>query len=60
MLSDLNKESIEILLKVSGQTLQTFNGEFSLAVTDCQKYLNGGIAFPYDPEASGQENLNIF
>lgn len=38
--------------EVAALTLPTFNGEFSLAVTDCQKYLNGGIAFPYNPEAS--------
>ncbi len=25
-----------------------------------QKYLNGGIAFPYDPEASGANKLERF
>jgi len=27
----------------------TYVGEFSLAVTDCQKYLNGGFSTPYVP-----------
>jgi len=30
-------------------TLPTFTGEFCLAVTDCQKYLNGGFHTPYVP-----------
>merc|ERR1712168_40314 len=30
-------------------TWPTFTGEFSLAVTDCQKYLNGGYSTPYIP-----------
>ena len=34
------------------QTLTAFVGEWSLAVTDCQKYLDGGYATPYDPVAS--------
>merc|ERR1711915_154368 len=33
-------------------TWPTFTGEFSLAVTDCQKYLTGGYRTPYDPQAS--------
>ena len=34
---------------VETSTLTTVTGEFSLAVTDCQKYLNGGYADPYIP-----------
>ena len=33
-------------------TWPTFTGEFSLAVTDCQKYLAGGFVTPYNPSAS--------
>ena len=29
-------------------------GEFSLAVTDCQKYLQGGYTTPYDPVTNNQ------
>ena len=29
-------------------------GEFSLAVTDCQKYLQGGYSTPYDPVTNNQ------
>ena len=36
---------------MEGQTLDTFTGEWSLAVTDCQKYLDGGYADPYVPVA---------
>ena len=33
-------------------SLPTFTGEFSLAVTDCQLYLQGGFVTPYTPAAS--------
>jgi len=40
---------------VKNYTLPTFTGEFCLAVTDCQKYLNGGFHTPYvPPDASEQ------
>ena len=29
--------------------MSTYVGEWSLAVTDCQKYLHGGFALPYIP-----------
>ena len=29
-------------------------GEFSLAVTDCQKYLQGGYTTPYDPVTNNE------
>jgi len=32
--------------------LPTWGGEFSLAITDCQKYLQGGLVTPYDPQSS--------
>ena len=35
-----------------GRTLPIFTGEWSLAVTDCQLYLDGGYADPYVPVAS--------
>ena len=52
--------------EVELQTLDTFTGEWSLAVTDCQKYLDGGYADPYDPVASDStcayynSNFNTF
>ena len=35
--------------EVSQQTLDTFTGEFSLALTNCQKYVEDGYANPYIP-----------
>merc|ERR1711936_175875 len=35
-------------------TWPTFCGEFSLAVTDCQKYLNGGYTTPYIPPLASE------
>merc|ERR1711970_478837 len=35
-------------------TWPTFCGEFSLAVTDCQKYLNGGYSTPYIPPLASE------
>jgi len=35
--------------EISQATWPTFTGEFCLAVTDCQKYLNGGFHTPYVP-----------
>ena len=29
-----------------------FIGEFSLEITDCQKYLDGGFAMPYVPPSN--------
>ena len=34
---------------VENMALWSVTGEFSLAVTDCQKYLNGGYNDPYIP-----------
>jgi len=34
---------------LEGANWPTYVGEFSLAVTDCQKYLNGGFHTPYVP-----------
>ena len=30
------------------------SGEFSMAVTDCQKYLQGGLVTPYDPVTNNE------
>jgi len=34
---------------INASELPVFTGEFSNAVTDCQKYLNGGYMTPYNP-----------
>ena len=39
-------------------TLPTFVGEWSLAVTDCQLYLQGGYNEPYHP-ATGAEVIGV-
>lgn len=40
---------------VASATWPTFTGEFCLAVTDCQKYLNGGFHTPYVPPDASKE-----
>ena len=40
---------------ISASPYPVFTGEFSLAVTDCQKYLQGGFVTPYDPPGSSDE-----
>ena len=35
--------------EINKSELPVFTGEFSNAVTDCQKYLNGGYMTPYNP-----------
>ena len=35
--------------KIEASKHPSFVGEFSLEVTDCQKYLDGGMGFPYVP-----------
>ena len=37
---------------ISSSPLPTWTGEFSLATTDCQEYLQGGFVTPYDPPQS--------
>jgi len=44
----------------NGRTLPTFTGEFSLAVTDCQKYLNGGFRTPYVPPLASESACNYY
>jgi len=39
---------------IASSPIQTWGGEFSLAVTDCQKYLQGGYVTPYNPQSSDQ------
>ena len=37
--------------KVDALKHHSFTGEFSIAVTDCQKYLDGGYGEPYVPKS---------
>ena len=41
-------------------TLPTFTGEFSLAVTDCQKYIQGGYNDPYIPVYASEESCKYY
>ena len=41
-------------------TLPTFTGEFSLAVTDCQKYIQGGYNDPYTPDYASEEACQFY
>jgi len=45
---------------VSRQTLPAFSGEFSLAVTDCQKYVNQGFHTPYVPPFASEEACKYY
>jgi len=40
---------------VANYTLPTFTGEFCLAVTNCQKYLDGGFHTPYEPPSVSEQ-----
>jgi glucan 1,3-beta-glucosidase len=42
------------------QTLHTVCGEWSLAVTDCQKYLDGGYGNPYEPPNASQSACEYY
>ena len=42
------------------QTLYAFVGEWSLAVTSCQKYLDGGYATPYVSPDASDETCAVF
>ncbi len=42
------------------QTLTAFTGEWSLAITDCQEYLNGGYVTPYDPPLASDETCEVY
>ena len=41
-------------------TLPTFTGEFSLAVTECQKYIQGGYNDPYIPAYATEETCKYY
>jgi len=45
---------------IAESPLDVFTGEFSLAVTDCQKYLQGGFVTPYDPPGSSDEACQYY
>jgi len=45
---------------IESSPLNTWSGEFSLAVTDCQKYLQGGFITPYVPPQSSEETCNYY
>ena len=48
------EEACRIQEDISRSPLPVITGEFSLAVTDCQKYLQGGFVTPYDPVTNNQ------
>ena len=41
-------------------TMATMVGEWSLAITDCQLYLQGGFNEPYHPGTGAEVTLNLF
>jgi len=45
---------------IAQSTLKTWGGEFSLAITDCQEYLQGGFVTPYDPVQSSDETCSYY
>lgn len=53
-------ESCRIGSDISASPLDVFTGEFSLAITDCQKYLQGGFVTPYDPPDSSDEACSYY
>eukprot|EP00091_Calanus_sinicus_P018545 TRINITY_DN4273_c0_g1_i3.p1 TRINITY_DN4273_c0_g1~~TRINITY_DN4273_c0_g1_i3.p1 ORF type:complete len:455 (-),score=140.35 TRINITY_DN4273_c0_g1_i3:20-1384(-) len=53
-------ESCRLGSDISGSPLDVFTGEFSLAVTDCQEYLQGGFVTPYDPVDSSDEACSYY
>ena len=42
-------------VNIEKQTLPTIIGEWSLAITDCQKYLHNGYDVPYVPPDAGKD-----
>jgi hypothetical protein len=44
---------------LEGALWPTYVGEFCLAVTDCQKYLNGGFSTPYVPPDVGKTRFDV-
>ena len=42
------------------QTLPTVVGEWSLAITDCQEYLDGGYYAPYVPPNASEETCEYY
>ena len=48
------QEACRIQEDIARSPLPVITGEFSMAVTDCQKYLQGGYTTPYDPVTNNQ------
>ena len=48
------QEACRVEEDIRESPLPVLTGEFSLAVTDCQKYLQGGLVTPYDPVTNNQ------
>jgi len=46
------EEACRIRADIGMSSMRTWAGEFSLAITDCQEYLQGGFVTPYDPSSS--------
>ena len=44
----------------SQNTIPTFTGEFSLAVTDCQKYIQGGYNDPYIAPYASEDTCKYY
>jgi len=53
-------ESCRLGEAIAGSTIDVFTGEFSLAITDCQEYLQGGFVTPYDPADSSDEACSYY
>jgi len=54
------EEACRMREDIEGSPLNTWSGEFSLAITDCQKYLQGGFVTPYVPPQSSEETCNYY
>lgn len=46
--------------EVTKQTLDTYSGEWSLAISDCQKYVNGGYGNPYVPPNAKPATCEVY
>jgi len=53
-------ESCRLGTDIASSPLPVFTGEFSLAVTDCQEYLQGGFVTPYDPPDSSDKTCGYY
>ena len=54
-----DESNLKFLFVVDVSKHPLFVGEFSLEVTDCQKYLDGGYAEPYVPPSKNFNQLTV-